>query len=185
MSPAISTIGGSAERLETGCDQEVAMAPQATGAGEPDFEATRTSFRRFFAGVVMFSQAVADRLGIGSSDLHCLNVLNLSGPITAGQLCALTGLTSGAVTRLVDRLEQAGMVERDRDPDDRRRVIVKRRHRTGDEIQASFMVLGRRIGRLMAAMPAEERATVQRFLDDCNPLFLEAIAELREQPAAR
>ncbi len=161
------------------------MAPQATGTGEPDFEETRTSFRRFFAGVVMFSQAVADRVGIGASDLHCLNVLNLSGPITAGQLSALTGLTSGAVTRLVDRLEHAGVVERDRDPEDRRRVIVKRSNRSGDEIQACFMVLGRRIGRLLAQLSPEERATVQRFLDDCNPLFLESIAELRDGEPAK
>lgn len=158
-----------------------APAPGPDGS-EVGGEVVRTSLRRFFAGVVMFSQAVADRFGIGPSDLHCLNVLNLSGPITAGQVSALTGLTSGAVTRLVDRLESAGMVERDRDPDDRRKVIVKRCDGGGQELQASFMVLGRRIGQVMAGMSAEERAAVQRFLDECNPLFLEAIAELRAQP---
>jgi DNA-binding MarR family transcriptional regulator len=157
----------------------------AVGLPDPDgpiTEQTRTTFREFFAGVVLYSQAVADRVGIGASDLHCLNVLNLAGPVGAGQLAALTGLTSGAVTRMVDRLEQAGLVERIRDPDDRRRVIVKRSTGAGDEIQASFRLLGRRFGTLLAQMTQEQRDTVGQFLRACNPLFLEAIAELRADP---
>jgi DNA-binding MarR family transcriptional regulator len=148
-----------------------------------DPEQRRTLLREFFAGVVMYSQAVADRVGIGASDLHCLNVLNLAGPISAGALSAMTGLTSGAVTRMVDRLEQAGLVERDRDPVDRRKVIVKRSNSSSDEIRTSFTVLGRRIGAVLAGMSAEEQATVDRFLRACNPLFLEAIHELRGEGA--
>src|SRR3954471_4690678 len=73
---------------------------------------------------VLFSEAVAERLGIASSDVECLEVLVTSGPATAGQLADVTGLSTGAVTRMVDRLEQSGYVRRRSDPADRRRVIV-------------------------------------------------------------
>jgi DNA-binding MarR family transcriptional regulator len=80
--------------------------------------------REFNAQVVMFSQALAGRLGINPTDLQCLNVLAQTGPITAGRLAEITGLTVGAITGIVDRLERAGYVRRERDTKDRRRVIV-------------------------------------------------------------
>ncbi|MEU2603666.1 MarR family winged helix-turn-helix transcriptional regulator [Streptomyces albus] len=80
-------------------------------------------------------QAVAARLGIGSTDLLCLGVLDHAGPLTAGRLAELTGLTTGAVTGVVDRLEQAGFARRSKDPADRRKVIIHpesaQRERTG------------------------------------------------------
>jgi DNA-binding MarR family transcriptional regulator len=74
---------------------------------------------------VLFSEAVAERLGMASSDVECLEVLIASGPATAGQLADATGLSTGAVTRMIDRLEGAGYVRRASDPVDRRRVIVE------------------------------------------------------------
>jgi DNA-binding MarR family transcriptional regulator len=75
---------------------------------------------------VFFHQAVASRLGINTSDLNCLNILQLAGPLTAGQLAERAGLTrGGAITAALDRLERAGLLERERDPNDRRRTIVK------------------------------------------------------------
>src|SRR5690348_4151309 len=73
---------------------------------------------------VLLSQSVADRLGIGSSDLESLGFLSRDRAMTAGRLAQLTGLTTGAITGLVDRLERAGYVRREPDPHDRRRVII-------------------------------------------------------------
>jgi hypothetical protein len=57
--------------------------------------------------------------------VQCLNLLSLErGPVTTGRIADLTGLTTGSATRLVDRLERAGYVTRERDPADRRRVLV-------------------------------------------------------------
>jgi DNA-binding MarR family transcriptional regulator len=67
----------------------------------------------------------AERLGINRTDLHCLNAIENSGGLTAGQLAAEAGLTSGAVTGVVDRLERAGFARRIPDPDDRRRVKLQ------------------------------------------------------------
>jgi DNA-binding MarR family transcriptional regulator len=73
---------------------------------------------------ILFHQAVADRLGLHVSDLRCLTILLDAGSLPAGEIGERTGLTTGAVTRMVDRLEQAGYVRREADPADRRRVIV-------------------------------------------------------------
>src|SRR6185312_705182 len=80
--------------------------------------------RRSSAQGVMFSQAVASCVGISSSDLECLDFLNLEGRVTAGRLAEVTGLTTGAITGVVDRLEKAGLARRERDEADRRKVFI-------------------------------------------------------------
>jgi DNA-binding MarR family transcriptional regulator len=72
----------------------------------------------------LMSQAAADRVGINATDLNCLNILSFSGQLTAGELAKATGLTTASITGVVDRLEEAGLVHRERDASDRRRVVV-------------------------------------------------------------
>jgi DNA-binding MarR family transcriptional regulator len=80
--------------------------------------------RRSTAQGTMFSQTVAGRAGVSSSDMECLDFLNLEGRVTAGRLAEVTGLTTGAITGVVDRLEKAGFVRRERDENDRRKVFI-------------------------------------------------------------
>src|SRR6476619_6486247 len=80
--------------------------------------------RRSSALGVIFGQTVASRVGISSSDLECLDFLQLEGRVTAGRLAEVTGLTTGAITGVVDRLEKAGLVRRLRDESDRRKVFI-------------------------------------------------------------
>ena len=72
----------------------------------------------------LIGQAAAERIGINATDLNCLNILSLAGTLTAGQLAHATGLTTASITGVVDRLEQAGYVRRERDTSDRRRVVI-------------------------------------------------------------
>src|SRR5262245_29773235 len=72
-----------------------------------------------------FENLAAERLGVNRTDLHCLNAIENAGGLTAGELGAAAGLTSGAVTGVVDRLEAAGFARRVPDPADRRRVKVE------------------------------------------------------------
>jgi DNA-binding MarR family transcriptional regulator len=81
--------------------------------------------RRMSTRTVVFHAAIAERLGLNPSDHKCADLIcNETGPITAGRLAELTGLSTGAITGVVDRLERAGFVSRVPDPEDRRRVVV-------------------------------------------------------------
>jgi DNA-binding MarR family transcriptional regulator len=89
------------------------------------FEELVREVRRSGAVNDRFDQAVADAIGLNRTDLRCVDVLVLEGPLTAGRLAEATGLTTGAMTTALDRLEQAGLVRRTRDTVDRRRVLVR------------------------------------------------------------
>ncbi len=80
--------------------------------------------REIGAATVFFHQAVAESGGLCSADHKYLDELVRIGPMTAGELADATGLTSGAVTGVIDRLEASGLARRERDPHDRRKVIV-------------------------------------------------------------
>jgi DNA-binding MarR family transcriptional regulator len=72
-----------------------------------------------------FDNLAAERLGVNRTDLHSLNTIENAGGLTAGELAKETGLTTGAVTGVIDRLERAGYARRVPDPEDRRRVKVE------------------------------------------------------------
>ena len=82
------------------------------------------AMRRASSQGTIFSQSVADRVGVSSADMECMDFLIMEGRITAGRLAELTGLTTGAITGMVDRLEKAGYVRRERDENDRRKVYI-------------------------------------------------------------
>jgi DNA-binding MarR family transcriptional regulator len=72
-----------------------------------------------------FDSLAAQRLGVSETDLRCLNIIENSGGLSAGQLASRSGLTAGAITGVIDRLEKAGYARRVPDPDDRRRVKLE------------------------------------------------------------
>ncbi|MCB0189442.1 MAG: MarR family transcriptional regulator [Caldilineaceae bacterium] len=88
-------------------------------------EAFMQEIRHMSTWTVMFHQAASLALGLNPTDGKCLSVLREMGPLTAGELAQLIGLTTGAVTGVIDRLEKRGFVQRVADPHDRRRVIVE------------------------------------------------------------
>src|SRR3954468_2662759 len=89
------------------------------------FEELVDEVRRSQLATDRFDQAVADALGLNRTDMRCLDVLDREGPVTAGRLAHETGLTSGAITTAIDRLERGGFARRLPDPADRRRVLVE------------------------------------------------------------
>ena len=88
------------------------------------FPALTRGVRLFIAGSSLYSQRVADKLGLHPTDMQFLNLLDLLGPLTPSALAHASGLSSGGVTVVLDRLEQAGYVRRAANPSDRRSVLV-------------------------------------------------------------
>jgi DNA-binding MarR family transcriptional regulator len=84
----------------------------------------RTTVVRLVAEVCLRDHIASQRLGLGGTDSRFLTLLAVHGPLTPGRFAALTGLTTGSVTGVIDRLEQAGFVSRERDETDRRKVLV-------------------------------------------------------------
>src|SRR5438445_13314321 len=80
--------------------------------------------RRHSTAVVLFHHAVAERLGLGPTDHKCLDLLRERGKVTGSELAAITGLTSGAITGVVARLERAGYLRREPDRHERRRQVL-------------------------------------------------------------
>jgi len=102
---------------------------EAIGADQPERARLAAQFGEGFrkTGSLMqlMGQAAADRVGLNATDLNCLNILSFSGEMTAGELAKQTGLTTASITGVADRLEEAGYVRRERDPKDRRRVVIR------------------------------------------------------------
>jgi len=101
---------------------------EAAPASSTERQRLETEFllavRRNGSIIQLLGQVSAERIGINATDLNCLNIVALTGPMTAGELARQTGLTTASITGVLDRLEEGGFVRRERDPKDRRRVIV-------------------------------------------------------------
>lgn len=87
--------------------------------------AVEMAVRNLIANAILFNHQVAQRVGLGASDAQFMHLLQLHGPLTPGRLAELSGLTTGTVTGVLDRLEATGFVRRERDESDRRKVIAK------------------------------------------------------------
>lgn len=141
--------------------------------------------RQFHALGASFFRAAAARIGLTTTDLEVIDLLEHSGPMTAGQLAERTGLTTGAITGMLNRLEEAGLVRRERDPEDGRRVIV-RLESGGDkmrEIGRVFASLGQAWEALAALYNDDQIALLLDFLQRSNALSRQELVRLQEAPS--
>ena len=124
----------------------------------------KLNLRHFVVELLVSSYEATEDVGVNPTDLGSLCLLLLHGPAPAGRLAELTGLTTGAVTGVIDRLEKGGFVRREVDPADRRKVIV-------------VPDAGRVDRDLFPHFPSLKRATAQQFYDDFSIAELERISE--------
>ncbi len=131
-----------------------------------------------------FVRAAAARIGVTVTDMQVIESLTIRGPMTAGQLAELTGLTTGAITGMINRLEEAGMIRRERDPEDARRVIV-RLPPDSDQIRGigpTFDAIGKAWEEQVAQYDDEQIALLIDFLKRTNAVTWQEIQWLREAP---
>jgi len=148
-------------------------------------ERVGTAVRRMGAQSVITSAAIAARFGLHTTDLECLDVLFLRGEATAGELAKATGLTSGAMTALLDRLERAGYVSRGADPTDRRRVLLRIRPEAIRSIQAVYEPLAQRSFELWSGFSRSELEIVERFLTLSTDLVVSYAEEVQGRAGSR
>jgi DNA-binding MarR family transcriptional regulator len=125
-------------------------------------------------------EAVAARLRLNRTDLRCLSVLSQSGAMSAGALAAAAGLTRGAMTTALDRLENAGCVDRVRDQQDRRTVRVEVTAAARKEIATLYGPLAAEGGKLLQGYSAPELSAIARYLEDGRQLQRTHAQRIRE-----
>jgi DNA-binding MarR family transcriptional regulator len=138
------------------------------------------SLRRVNLQGSFFGQTVAIRFGLTESDVEALEVLLDSGAATAGRLSELMGLTTGAVTRVIDRLEQAGYVRRVPDPADRRRVIVEVVPDKVAPVEATMARVGDASAPEIGHYSEAELAVINDFLSRMAAITREEATALRD-----
>jgi DNA-binding MarR family transcriptional regulator len=128
-------------------------------------------FLRVVADLIVFNQEVADRLGVGTTDMQVVgHIQREGGAMTPGRLAELTGLSTGTITGLIDRLEKAGYVRRERDPNDRRRVLLHvDEARLQQEIAPLYAAQGALLAEVVDRFSPAEQATIAAFLDALVP----------------
>jgi DNA-binding MarR family transcriptional regulator len=128
---------------------------------------------------IAFDQVVADRLGINRTDLNCLDVIERHGGVTAGELATESGLTTGAVTAVLDRLESKGYVRRVRDTEDRRRVKVEVTQEFIDIVQGIWAPLIEEWNELMKRPTVEQLRAMVELLREANEVKPRHIERVR------
>ena len=138
------------------------------------------ALRETSAQSVLFSQAVADHAGMNPADLESLDILVRHGPMTAGRLAELTGLTTGAITGLIDRLERRGYARRESHPTDRRSIIVRPLAENAErDLAPSYDAMTQAMDELMSRYSDEDLATILDFITRAAAITAEQIIKLR------
>lgn len=141
-------------------------------------ESLTMSMRGFGSRTVLYQQVVAASLGLTNNDFLSVDILHEKGPVTAGELAKLTGLTTGSVTALIDRLEKSGFVRRQPDPQDRRKVIIVPLYENKAEVSNIYMQLHAAMVQLASAYTKEELESIARFLREAGTVLEGQISEL-------
>ena len=142
---------------------------------EVSAEATRHA-----AAAVRLSIALAQQLGMPLADVQCLGLL-AAGPSVPSDLAARLGLTTGAMTKVLDRLQAGGYVTRSADPADRRRIVITADPEGFAVLAVSYAPLRERMSGQLARYTAGELAAIVRFLRAAGHIADEQTAHIRGQ----
>jgi DNA-binding MarR family transcriptional regulator len=138
-----------------------------------------TAFREYTSAVDAVNQIIAGRMGINRTDHRVLEIIARLGPITAGDLAAAGHLTTGAVTAVLDRLEDMGYVRRVRDTDDRRRVLVEQTPEGTKTAMRYYAPYMDRSFEAMAKYSADQLEVIRDFMQGATAITETYVKELR------
>ena len=143
--------------------------------------------RELSEAVILFHEAIAHRIGMSVTEWKCLELLSRTGPITAKHLAELSGLTTGAITGIVDRLEKTGYVRRAENPEDRRSIIIQPLKRPDllAVITPIFSSLGQAMGMLAQGYTEKELQLIQGFFRATVTILHEQTFKIKEETAKK
>ena len=139
--------------------------------------------RELSTRTVIFHHLIGERLGLNPTDHKCLDVIiRAKMPMTASQLAEETGLSTGAITGVVDRLEKAGYVKRKRDTNDRRLIFIKPLlDKAMIKLGPIFEPIRKASMNLYSKYTDEELTTILDFITNCNRMTQNLTAEMKNQ----
>lgn len=140
--------------------------------------------RELSARVILFHQSLAGLFGLNATDHKCLDLARREPVVTAGRLAELTGLTTGAITAVLDRLERAGFARRERDRTDRRKVIVTVLPAGQRQLAPHFAGLARAMAEVHGQYSASELELLIGYQRRCIAALQAATTQLQAPPAA-
>lgn len=140
-----------------------------------------TVLRNNSTNTIMFHQAIATKLGLNPTDHKCLEIILKNPSVTAGKIAELIGLSTGAVTGVIDRLEKVGFVYRDSDPNDRRRTIIRVSEKKAEEaIFPLFGTFGEKIEKVLAKYKQQELELLIDFFNNINEVLIEETERIKK-----
>lgn len=128
-------------------------------------------------------QAAAERLGVGATDFDVLILLDTAGALAAGRIAEAMGITTGAVTGLIDRLERAGYVQRTRHESDRRQVLIELTPARREQLEAHWKIRERLVDEAIGELDEASLAAAARLIDTIADRTLASLAEATSDPA--
>jgi DNA-binding MarR family transcriptional regulator len=131
----------------------------------------RAEIMGYLGAATEFDDGVAKKLKLSRTDMRCLELVASHGPLTAGRLAEESGLTTGAVTFILDRLEEAGMVARRRDTEDRRRVWVEIVPAAQERLAGLQQPVAEEMRQVAQHFKADELAIVRDFMRQAKEVF--------------
>jgi DNA-binding MarR family transcriptional regulator len=140
-------------------------------------------YRRYLAATVLFHLAAADRAGLAAVDYQASNLLDLDGPMSNGELAHRLGLSTGATTRLVDRLVARGLAQRTVAPDDRRRAVIAATGTPPEGLAATLQDVREPIGRAIETLTPEQLDGLRVYLDSATTAYTEAARAMPDAAA--
>lgn len=131
---------------------------------------------------VLHTNAVASRIGLSATEFEAMDIITRYQPMTAGKLAEYCGVTTGAITGLVDRLERAGFVERERDSEDRRRVYIKpiENRERNQKVRELYLPIAKAFTALAEQYTPEQTQLLIDLHTRLNSVTEKAISELRK-----
>ena len=126
--------------------------------------------RRMSTQTVFLHQAIAQSFGLNATDTKCVDLIlsHPVGSVTAGQLSAMSGLTTGAITHILDRLEKRQIIERVRDTRDRRRIFIRVNPQSLEPLMPQYEAIGKAFTDLVNQYSDEELQLICDYMEKAS-----------------